>query len=375
MSARQCPDAGRLSLRCGCLLLLNALFFGGAARPGATQAPAAVSFRPPITLDQPVPVGLERVGGSPLTAADLDGDGRLDLVVITKDGLSILYGNGDGTFAPPVNLPLGPGLQEGVVADVNGDGLPDLIFCQFDLSKVVVLLNQGGRQFALPTFYPASDGPVGITAADFNGDGRPDLAVSCHLANNMVVLLNRGDGTFLPPVAYGGFEFPGTVFSGDFNGDGKIDLAQVSLTQNAARIFLGDGTGRFDGKGAYGTDASYAARGAAADFNGDGILDLAIGCLDGISILFGDGTGAFSPPVRYHGFWLLRSGDFDGDGAPDLVAAGYPTAGFSIYLNRQAGNFLPPVVVPQGYLVFREEAGRISFSRSSAHPVGEGGKR
>lgn len=141
MSARQCPEAGRPSLRGGCLLLLTALWLGGASRAGAVQQ-APVSFLPPITYDQPVPVALERVIGNPLLAADLDGDGRLDLAVITKDGLSILYGNGDGTFAPPADLALGPGLQEGAVADVNGDGRPDLVYCDFDLGKVVVLLNQ-----------------------------------------------------------------------------------------------------------------------------------------------------------------------------------------------------------------------------------------
>src|SRR6266568_2987352 len=186
-SARWCPEAGRSSLRRGCLSLLTALWLGGLAPCGAAPDPPAVSFSPPITYDQPVPVGLERVIGNPLLAADLDGDGRLDLVVITKDGLSILYGNGDGTFAPSVDLPLGPGLQEGTVADVNGDGLPDLAYCDFDRGKVVVLLNQGGRQFSSPFYYAASDGPVGITAADFNGDGKPDLAVSCHLSGDLVV--------------------------------------------------------------------------------------------------------------------------------------------------------------------------------------------
>src|SRR5205085_8690294 len=184
---------------------------------------------------------------------------------------------------------------EGVVADVNGDGLPDLVFCHFDLGKVVVLLNQGGRQFASPVFYAAPGGPVGITAADFNRDGRLDLAVSCHLSGDLLVLLNRGDGAFLPPVRCGGIGYPGVVLSGDWNGDGKIDLAQASLTENSVRILLGDGTGKFVEKGRYPADASYAARGVGADFNGDGIPDLAIGCQDGISVLFGDGSGGFGP--------------------------------------------------------------------------------
>jgi WD40 repeat protein len=330
-------------------VLFIALCLGSAARPGGAQAPPTVSFRPPISYDQPAPVGLERVIGNPLLAADLDGDGRLDLVVITKSGLSILYGNGDGTFAPSVDLPLGPGLQEGVAADVNGDGLPDLVFCHFDLGKVAVLLNQGGRRFSSPFYYAASDGPVGITAADFNGDGKPDLAVACHLSGDLVVLLNRGDGTFLPPVSYGRIDYPGAVLSADFNGDGKIDLAEASLTENVVRILLGDGTGRFTEKGRYGADVGYPARGVVADLNGDGIPDLAIGCQGQYAIFFGDGTGAFSPAVRYSypGTYVLGAGDFDGDGAPDLVAAGGDAGGFSLYLNRQAGNFLPALAIPE----------------------------
>src|SRR5437667_12783218 len=115
MSARRRPIGGPFFLGCSRLLFLTALFLGSAARPGTALAAPPVSFRPPITYDQPTPTGLERVTGEPLMAADLDGDGRLDLLVITRQGLSILYGNGDGTLAPAVDLPLGPGLQEGTV--------------------------------------------------------------------------------------------------------------------------------------------------------------------------------------------------------------------------------------------------------------------
>jgi hypothetical protein len=324
-------------------LLTAALLIGSATGSGAQTN---ISFQPPIKYEGPVAAPLYGVSGTPFVTADFDGDGRLDLCVITQDGVSVLYGNGDGTFAPPVDYALGKYVQEGVAADVNGDGRPDLVLCQYGLGKLLVLLNQGGRKFALPINIPVGDQPVGVTAADFNGDGAVDLAVSCAGSRNLTVLLNRGDGTFLPPVAYGGIDSPGGIISGDFNGDGKIDLAQTSLTENVVRVLLGDGTGKFTEIGRFPTNTSYANRVLTADFNGDGILDLVVPSLGQYSILFGDGTGRFGPAVTYTGYQSMDVGDFDGDGQPDLVAPGADFSGISIFLNHDAGNFLNAVTFP-----------------------------
>src|SRR5207249_7716836 len=128
-----------------------------------------------------------------------------------------------------------------------------------------------------------------------------DLAVSNHESRDLSVLLNRGDGSFAPAVSYGGIDHPGAVITADFNRDGKADLAQTSLTENVVRILLGDGKGKFTVSGRFPTDEDYANRVVTADLDGDGLPDLAVASLGNYSILFGDGTGQFSRPIRYEG--------------------------------------------------------------------------
>src|SRR5206468_2290169 len=105
--------------------------------------------------------------------------------VTALGNLSILYGRGDGTFDLPVHSNLGGGLNRPVAADVNGDGQLDLIVCQPGLDKILVLINQGHRRFAPPVSYAVGPFPVGIAAGDFNGDGKLDLAISNHHGNNV----------------------------------------------------------------------------------------------------------------------------------------------------------------------------------------------
>src|SRR5216684_1840376 len=107
-------------LRARCLILFLALACRAA---GVAVAASPISFLPPVNYDKP--------GAGDLTAVDLDGDGKLDLAVIGGGAVSILYGNGDGTFQPRVDIPLGPGINDGqnqiIAADLDGDGLPDLV--------------------------------------------------------------------------------------------------------------------------------------------------------------------------------------------------------------------------------------------------------
>src|SRR5437763_10896913 len=116
-SARRCPEAGRISLRRGGLMLLTALLLSGIAGRRVVHA-APISFQPPVSYDMP--------GGGWAVPVDLDGDGKIDLAVAGDGQLSLLFGRGDGTFGDRIDMALG-GLNQPIAADVNGDGLPDLV--------------------------------------------------------------------------------------------------------------------------------------------------------------------------------------------------------------------------------------------------------
>jgi streptogramin lyase len=332
-------------LRIGHLVLILALAGIGAE---SVLAAGPISFLPPVTYGQ--------TGSSGITAADFDGDANLDLAVgdISSGRLSLLYGRGDGSFEPPVEMQLGNGYHlalgsdhQIVSADLNGDGRPDLIVPHSALGKVMVFINQGRRSFASPIGYPTGTGPLAIAAADFNGDGKVDLAVSNHGSSTLSVLLNRGDGTFAAAVSYPAGGNPGGVSTADLNGDGNLDLAVSTIVGNTVIVYLGDGTGRFVGAGSYAVGAS-PGHVIIEDFSGDGKPDIATPDWfgDTVSILIGDGTGKFSPAVHYSagGYTgVTGAADFDGDGAPDLACALGGSGDVALLRNFGNGNFDVPL--------------------------------
>jgi FG-GAP-like repeat len=148
-------------------------------------------------------------GAVAATAADVNGDGKLDLV-LANGGVGVLLGNGDGTFQPVVSYGSGGDDADSVaVADVNGDGIPDLLVanecasdCEYDNngSVGVLLGNADGTFQAAASYYTGGDSAYSVTICDLNGDGKPDLIVAN--LNSVGVLLGNGDGTFKTAVTY-----------------------------------------------------------------------------------------------------------------------------------------------------------------------------
>jgi hypothetical protein len=303
-------------------------------------------------------------GGEALWVAtgDIDGDGKLDLVVANYTGpgstgsVGVLLGNGDGTFRPPV-IYVGVYSPTSVaIADVNGDGVPDLVVtsdcnsndCNSGL--VGVLLGKGDGTFEAVANY-GSGGylPHSATVDDINGDGNEDLimANACADSNNcadggsLSVLLGNGDGTFQTAVSYdlGGadYAYADSVVVSDITKNGKLDLMAASGCAGTAScgngswvsVLLGNGDGTFGppvnyisgGRGSY-----YADSVTVGDVNGDGIPDLLVANDDTtVGILFGNGDGTFQPVVLYESGGRGSFGpaliDVNGDGIPDLLLA------------------------------------------------------
>ena len=285
--------------------------------------------------------------GTPLVSADLNGDGRPDLVFPYANGYPprshdlVAFNNGDGTFTPyTIEIPPTEAADSRTASyafgDFNGDGKLDLaIMRSGDTGQPAryldVYLNGGNDSFALSAsiYLGSGDRGLGIVAGDFDGDGKVDIAATRPIyATNYfdyVILKGNGDGTFQAPVSiaspYGG-ENGNQLVAADLRHDGRLDL--VGLGYNVD-VILNNGDGTFQAPVGY-TAGSQPNDFKLADLNADGFLDVAVASdFSGLCVLAGNGDGTFGAPEFLasgdQGLSGVNVGDVNGDGRPDLVVS------------------------------------------------------
>ena len=295
-----------------------------------------------------------------LAAADFNNDGHLDLATANYFGgtVSVLLGNGDGTFRPPVQTATLPWPTAVAAADFNGDGNADLVYSSYQDpgAPVEVLLGDGWGGFAARHQYQTYTGGPGLAVADLNGDGRPDVVTANQGYNGTVsVLLGNGDGTLSYDFDSSNFAtgggFATDVGVGDFTSDGIPDLVTTD-SDGWVAVLPGRGDGTFAAP-----ILQYPLAGlwsAAADFNGDGRLDVltVFGDPDSGSysgkLFLGWGDGTFDAPkdVEIGGAPngtpdVITTGDFNGDGRPDVAVGVSDWVGDAVTVLLNNGDWTP----------------------------------
>ena len=277
-----------------------------------------------------------------IVAADFNGDGKVDLAIPNQiaDTVTVLLGNGDGTFTAAADVALSSESEEITVGDFNGDGKADLAVSLYAANEIQILLGNGDGTFTVGSTSPTATEPYAIVTADFNDDGIADLAVSGNYEGGMTILLGNGDGTFTAAATPTGIVDAFGMAVGDFNGDGKADLALTGLESSSLSILLGNGDGTFTTSTVATPKPGYGI--VVSDFNQDGKADLAISAYTGetipMTILLGNGDGTFavSSATATVGAESLQSAtaDFNGDGVPDIAATNLASNSVSILLTQ-----------------------------------------
>lgn len=360
------------------------------------EAAVAQAHLPPVPAFGPTANSGTLSSPYRVIAADVNGDGKLDLVVNNGGSyISVLPGNGDGTFQPAkVTQPIPGGVTDFAVGDINGDGKPDLVVSGsqqqqgYSSGAVSILYGNGDGTFGVPftmasggaatgqialadldsngtldiavanpggttsvsailqnadhTFQPAKITPApgvnAIAIGDLNGDGKPDLVVADRFNGVVLVFPGNGDGTFGTAVSTLAGSGPQALALADVNGDSKLDVVVANAYYAAFNVLLGKGDGTLQPAAAYGSGGYGASALATGNFMGQGKVDVALP--DGLGTVgvwagSGDGSFRFDGDFPAHSTpYGIASGDFNRDHRADLAVTNTGSNDLSILLGQ-----------------------------------------
>ena len=271
------------------------------------------------------------VPSAALLAFDVDGDGRLDLVVAGEDGVLVLRGHGDGRFDLLSSVAAGENPVDLAGADLDGDGLIDLVVANHDTNYVTLLFGVSGGGFGRRAHsefaVDVAPHPHAVRLHDIDRDGHADLLVDDRTPHSIRAFRGVGDGTFHQSalIDVGGDPYRGMIVT-DLDGDGRLDL----MTPNADHVSVlsGDGSGGFTQRAVLRPGFSPFSV-VAADLDGDGVVDLAAASGEGsgaLAIWRGSTDGSFTAAGQYEiarGPTKTSTVDLTGDGQAEVLVASY----------------------------------------------------
>ena len=270
-----------------------------------------------------------------LVVDDLNGDGVLDLVTtnfasapLAEDHISVFLGIGDGTFLPGPSFVVGEGPRAVAVADLNGDGQPDVVTANSSDDNISVLLGNGDGTFQGDQRFDVGDAPTGVAISDLNGDSQLDLVSANAGSSDISVFLGNGDGSFQAEqrLLTG---MTGIIVLGEVDGDGQVDLILAETGGERISVRLGNGDGSFQTAQNIILEINSLQDVALAELNGDGFADLVgVDIFSGrLSIVLGNGDGTFQDPQYFAAHargYSVSVVDMNADGRPDIIV---PTRG------------------------------------------------
>jgi hypothetical protein len=319
------------------------------------QGPAVGSF--PTSPSLTIGSSASTLGPRSVCSADLNEDGLLDLACANANSntLAVFFQSGSGQFPLAPSRILGgtsttSSPQSIAAADLNGDGLSDLVSANLSSRTLTVFFQDPLGQFPTEpdrTLEAFSNGaPSYVVPVDLDGDGGLDLVATNNFSERLTVHFQSGPGEFSirPDLILGGPDSTGRIIGvacGDFDGDGLVDLAAAGFEAGNLAIFLQRRLGAFPDVPDLGVGVALGSH-VVADLNGDGLIDLAFSGIGGPTVFFQSGLGRF-PPIPSLSLGVnssrITAADMDGNGLIDLVTAEFSTDLVTVFFQTSPGQF------------------------------------